>query len=85
MLHLSLNKGPARTCFLALINARNGLYVVVDRQGQRIADLPRQQMVDLLLSRQLEILESGSALNNSTLSELVKERREFLNDSGKDS
>ncbi len=84
MLHLSLNKGPPRNCFLALINARTGLYVVVDRQGQRIAELPRQQMVDLLLTRQLEILESGSALNTSSLSELVRERREFLNDSDKD-
>jgi len=84
MLHLSLNNSAARTCFLALINAHTGLFVMVDRQGQRIAELQRQQMVDLLLSRQLEILESGSAINNAGLTELVRERREFLNEGGKE-
>lgn len=84
MLHLSLNSSAPRTCFLAFINAQSDHFVIVDRQGQRIADLLRQQMIDLYLTRQLDILESGTALNTRGLSDLVRERREFLND-GKES
>lgn len=70
-------KDHQRPCYLALIDSQSGQYIFVDRQGQKLAELSINDLIDKLILGQVEILESGSALDN-TISGLVRERREFL-------
>lgn len=70
-----------RPAFLAMISGGNGQYVFVERNGRRVASLTQQEVVQALVENRLQVIESGSALD-STLSNMVKERRQFLQDEG---
>lgn len=74
-------EGHPRSCHLAMIDSQTNHYIFVDRQGQRIADVALSELAEHFINGEFEILESGSAIDN-TLRDLVRERRDFLKEQG---
>jgi len=77
MVHVENSEGKLRPAFLAMVSGGNGQYVFVERNGRRIASLGLEDVILALFENRMQVLESGSAID-ATLSNMVKERRQFL-------
>ncbi len=81
MVQIENAEGKLRPAFLAMVSGGNGQYVFVERNGRRVASLPLDDVIAAMIENRLQVIESGSAID-ATLSNMVKERRQFLQEEG---
>ena len=58
-LELEQNPGQALRCKLSVILASSGKYIFVDQVGRKLAELQREQLLELMQANQLRLLRQG--------------------------